>query len=402
MIEDHVPNYEKDFPNVNLELDLYQKLDKLFSKIQAKNTKNVFDSRIDGMSTVTRVISIGDDNTREIISDVYNKKLFRITKNGKSYCEIERRPNGEYNVNNFSKIFENDYLDNNCILVNNITGQKKAITLDYLINSDFKNDGKYDLITFQHHPKIVPQIGRYKGIMNDINRVRVDQTEQNNTDRYKKEEPLLLIDKIEPRYFRNFKIEKKEEKSKYTKIEYNCGYYKGWVFKNKRHGKGIFFYNDGDYEDGQWLKDNFICGTIKETYDNGDYYIGSYSNGNRNGKGKYYYKGGDYEDGYFLNGDLENGNVRLHDNNGNYYIGKMSNGEENGYGEFYYNDGDYYKGRYLNGKKDGYGEERINGIIYKGNYNNGLKHGTFEVIKNGKKDSVKYEYGEEKSSCILF
>ena len=81
-IEAHLPDNEKDFPNVNLELDLYKKLDKLFSKIQDNNTKNVFDSRVDGMSTVTRVISIGDKNTREIISDIYNKSSFRITKNG--------------------------------------------------------------------------------------------------------------------------------------------------------------------------------------------------------------------------------------------------------------------------------------------------------------------------------
>jgi len=52
------------------------------------------------MSTVTRVISIGDKNTREIISDIYNKKLIQKTKNGKSYYQIERKRKGEYNNNN--------------------------------------------------------------------------------------------------------------------------------------------------------------------------------------------------------------------------------------------------------------------------------------------------------------
>jgi len=52
------------------------------------------------MSTVTRVISIGDKNTREIISDIYNKKLIQKTKNGKSYYQIERNQKGEYNNNN--------------------------------------------------------------------------------------------------------------------------------------------------------------------------------------------------------------------------------------------------------------------------------------------------------------
>ena len=158
-IEAHVPNYNKDFPNVNLELELYKKLDKLFSKIQANNTKNVFDSRVEGISTVTRVISIGDKNTREIISDIYNKSLFRITKNGKSYCQIERKPNGEYNINNISKLFQNDYLDNNFILVNNITGEKNIISLDALINSGFKGNENYDLITMKHNLTLMPQTG---------------------------------------------------------------------------------------------------------------------------------------------------------------------------------------------------------------------------------------------------
>ena len=136
-IEAHVPDYKKDFPTVNLELDLYKKLDILFNEIQTNNTKNVFDSRVNGMSIITRVISVGDKNTREIISDIYNKKLFRITKNGESYCQIERQINGDYSINNISKLFQNDYLDNNCILVNNITGLKKVITLDYLINNSF-------------------------------------------------------------------------------------------------------------------------------------------------------------------------------------------------------------------------------------------------------------------------
>ena len=201
-IEAHVPNYNKDFPNVNLELELYKKLDKLFSKIQANNTKNVFDSRVEGISTVTRVISIGDKNTREIISDIYNKSLFRITKNGKSYCQIERKPNGEYNINDTSKLFQNDYLDNNYILVNNITGEKNIISIDALINSGFKGNGNYDLITMQHNLTLMPQTGG--DFRNLINNSKNIQNRQNNLNKTKQN--ILLVDKIQPRIFKNFRI----------------------------------------------------------------------------------------------------------------------------------------------------------------------------------------------------
>ena len=187
-----------------MELDLYKKLDKLFNKIQTNNTKNVFDSRVNGMSTITRVISVGDKNTREIISDIYNKKLFRITKNGESYCQIERQINGDYSINNISKLFQNDYLDNNCILVNNITGLKKVITLDYLINNGFNGNGNYDLITIQHNPLLIPET--YRNFRYLINNPRNIKTKRINF--FDSKQNFRLLDTMKPRIFKHFSIEK--------------------------------------------------------------------------------------------------------------------------------------------------------------------------------------------------
>jgi len=372
-IEAHVPDYEKDFPSVNLELELYNKLDKLFSIIQSNNTKNVFDSMENRMSTVTRVISVGDKNTREIISDIYNKKLFKITKNGRSYCEIKRMKNGDYSFNSFSKLFQSDYLDNNCILVNNKTGQKKVITLDNLINSGFKGDGNHDLITMQHIPKLLPKI-KNNIVYNSEN----IQTKQINLNKIDSEHNYFLIDKVKPRIFKNFTIkEVKKNKKEHKRINYKNGYYIGWTLNDKRHGEGTYYFYDGDYKKGEWKKNEFIDGTVKLTFDDG-YYIGEYSNNSINGKGTYFYKDGDYKKGDWFYGNFSCGNVLIH-----YYNG-------------------YYKGEYMFNKKYGYGEEKEDGVIYQGYFQAGERHGKFRVIDNGDVDYVEYEYGIKKSKCIIF
>ncbi len=84
-IEAHIPNYEKDFPSVQEQLKLYNKLEKLFKKIQNDDVKNIYDSMIDKNKEITRVLSVGEQNTREIISDINNKYNNLITKNDKNY-----------------------------------------------------------------------------------------------------------------------------------------------------------------------------------------------------------------------------------------------------------------------------------------------------------------------------
>ena len=103
-IQAHFPNYKVDFPSVKLDLDLYNKLDKLFKKVQANNVKNVFDSREDGFTISIRVLNVGDiQNEREIISNFRKQNFYTITKNGKSYCELERKQDGVMVLITFKK-----------------------------------------------------------------------------------------------------------------------------------------------------------------------------------------------------------------------------------------------------------------------------------------------------------
>jgi hypothetical protein len=62
----------------------------------------------------------------------------------------------------------------------------------------------------------------------------------------------------------------------------------GDYVKNKRHGKGIFYYPDGSKYDGDW-NENVREGSGTYTYPNGDTYEGEWKNHQRHGKGTYTY-----------------------------------------------------------------------------------------------------------------
>ena len=362
-IEAHVPDYEVDFPSIKLELDLYNKLDKFFQKIQSNNVKNVFDSREDGNSTITRVISVGDENTREIISDIYNKNCFKITKNGKNYCQLERRQDGDFNFTNLSNLFTEDYMENNFLFVNNRTKEKKIVTLDELLVGveEEKHFHDCDLIGLTHNPIIMPlqkkMLNKSKSSFFSTSNDREVMNPMSNRVSNEKNNHIVLMDTIKPKVFKNFTIKiDKKNKRKHKRINYANGYYIGYVLNNKRHGNGKMLYNNGEYEEGNWNYDKFTNGKVYYIYDNGDYYIGEISNGKKNGKGKYYFK-----------------------------------------------NGDYFEGVYLDGKRFGYGEEKTDGVIFKGLYLNGQKEGKFERIsRKGSFDIVEYENGKQKPKCLIF
>lgn len=397
-IEAHVPNYDKDFPLVKEELVVYDKIDELFKIIQDIQVKNVFDSNIDGKRIVTRVISVGDENTKEIISDIYNKNYYRITKNGEDYCQLEKNIDGDYNVTNMSKLFQSEYMANIGILTNLKTGEKQMITLDNLIKSKKENFIGYELKTFTIQPTIIKNFNK----KSPISYLKTNKKEKNKIGyldhSFDNKKDYMLIETIKPRVFKNFTLTNKKENKR---INYLEGYYIGFVLNNKRHGKGkLVYYKNGDYKDGIWNNDNFIKGKVHITYLNGGIYIGEYSNGDYNGKGKYVFINGNYQEGTFSCGEVINGEETY--NNG-YYIGEFRNGERDGEGKFFYNNGDYYEGGWSNGEKNGYGEELVNGITFKGNYIDGERHGEFERIsRNGSFDYIEYEYGVKKTKCIIF
>ena len=83
--------------------------------------------------------------------------------------------------------------------------------------------------------------------------------------------------------------------------------------KEKKEGKGIFYYNNGDREMGDYLngKEN---GTGTFTWSDGAIYVGNFKDGKKEGKGIYYYKNGDREMGDYLNGKEVGKHVTLHVN----------------------------------------------------------------------------------------
>ena len=71
-------------------------------------------------------------------------------------------------------------------------------------------------------------------------------------------------------------------------IKYDNGRYVGQVVNDKREGKGIFYWNDGDR------------------------YEGDYKNDKREGKGIYYYNDGGIEIGNYLKGNKIGKHIKLH------------------------------------------------------------------------------------------
>ena len=104
--------------------------------------------------------------------------------------------------------------------------------------------------------------------------------------------------------------------------------YEGYWSKDKKNGKGIYYFNNGDIYNGDW-KEGKIDGNGIYYYNNGNRYEGNWINGKREGKGIL----------YFSNGDI--------------YEGDWKNDKRDGKAIYYYNDGDRSMGNYSKGKPSG-------------------------------------------------
>ena len=117
-----------------------------------------------------------------------------------------------------------------------------------------------------------------------------------------------------------------------TKLYYN-GKYKGDFLNNKREGKGIYIFSNGDKYEGHY-KNNLKEGFGIYSYKNGDIYEGNFKNDKYEGKGVYKYSNGDIYEGEYKK-DLRDGKgIYIYNKRNKYekYEGQWSEGKKQGKG----------------------------------------------------------------------
>jgi hypothetical protein len=127
-------------------------------------------------------------------------------------------------------------------------------------------------------------------------------------------------------------------------IKYDNGRYVGQVVNDKREGKGIRYWK------------------------NGDRYEGDYKNDKMEGKGIYYYKSGNRYEGDWKNDKFEGKGIYYY-SNGDRYEGDWKNEKRDGKGIKYYSNGDRNMGDYSNNEPIGkHVILKLNGEVFTKNY----------------------------------
>ena len=137
----------------------------------------------------------------------------------------------------------------------------------------------------------------------------------------------------------------------------------------KRHGRGLFIWEDGESYLGYWANDKRE-GQGTNTYANGNTYQGYYKNGKKEGLGVYKWKNGDLYSGYWKN-DMKNGNGTYDFANGDVYEGMFENDKINGKGTYTWANKIGYKGQFKNNmvEKNGILKYIDDNIIFKNKEN---------------------------------
>ena len=103
---------------------------------------------------------------------------------------------------------------------------------------------------------------------------------------------------------------------------------------DKKHGQGNY-----------WRNEN---GTLRREY------TGDWFEDKQHGRGTFFFKNGNRYDGYWVNG-MPQGEGRMIYNTGNIYEGQWHEGKRNGYGVLTKRDGDHFEGHWVNDKREGQG-----------------------------------------------
>eukprot|EP00298_Acanthocystis_sp_HF-20_P010321 c18798_g1_i1.p1 GENE.c18798_g1_i1~~c18798_g1_i1.p1 ORF type:complete len:307 (+),score=108.57 c18798_g1_i1:16-936(+) len=135
------------------------------------------------------------------------------------------------------------------------------------------------------------------------------------------------------------------------------GTYEGEVQQGKKHGKGVFTYNDKDREfgnrekyDGQWKNDQREGeGTL--IYEDGSNYVGEWKNDNWHGKGTHTEKNDFIYEGQWENNEMHGQGIYHDLVTGDRYEGYWKNGERHGKGELHSKNRGKFSLNYCDGKE---------------------------------------------------
>eukprot|EP01034_Spumella_vulgaris_P030517 gene30517-37749_t len=123
--------------------------------------------------------------------------------------------------------------------------------------------------------------------------------------------------------------------------------YNGEWKDGKKHGKGEFYFDNGDHIEGLWMND-LAHGDCVAKYLNGNIYIGAFQNGVRSGQGVMTYSDGSVYEGLSgFKADERSGTGTMTWNHDN---GQWLNDIRHGYtGTMTFKSGDVYQGRWVRG-----------------------------------------------------
>ena len=193
-------------------------------------------------------------------------------------------------------------------------------------------------------------------------KMNIKESKNNNTikkekENQNKENDLILNEKIKIYLFNSYSKSCKEQ-VEYRNINYiyldkvnnkevNCHYHgefkKGTL---KRHGRGMFIWDDGEYYIGYWANDKRE-GEGTNFYSNGNIYKGTFKNGKKDGEGIYKWSNGDSYQGKWKN-DMMHGKGRYKFSNGDVYDGYFEKDKINGIGTYICANKKIYKGKFKN------------------------------------------------------
>ena len=130
--------------------------------------------------------------------------------------------------------------------------------------------------------------------------------------------------------------------------------YQGQWKGNKRHGKGVCYFHNGDVYMGDWL-DDLYDGEGHYIFANGERYSGHLRGGMKNGKGKFVYSNGYVYIGDWVD-DVKQGQGTFEFFGlGDLYVGDFANNFREGKGRYVFHSDDVYEGNFKRNQRSGPG-----------------------------------------------